>query len=196
MNKRIVVTIVCVILALATVAGVVVMCLPRKSEPSDKASDTQVQTEEKSNEQVEQIEPSQNDPFENEHTEREPIPVIEFDDGNEIYLDADVINKLSELEAEGNEDLVNAMLDGTITLINAFADKGYSLRAVRQIQRFYFAFYDELKDMKYEDIISKLKECFTAEGVFEDSFALDAQRMFGFGTDTDYSYILDMGDNE
>lgn len=192
MNKRIVVTIVCIILALASIAGVVVMCLPRKSEPSDETSDTQMQTEEKSNEQVE---PNQNDPFENEHTEREPTPVIEFDDGNEIYLDEDVINKLSELEAEGNEDLVNAMLDGTITLINAFADKGYSLRAIRQIQRFYFAFYNELKEMEYEDIISKLTECFTAEGVFEDSFALDAQRLFGFDTNTDYSYIFDTGDS-
>lgn len=195
MNKRIVVTIVCIVLALATVAGVVLMCIPKGEKIPDEtkeagtqpvADTTATETDETDNKPL----------FEDEHTEREPTHVIEFDDGNEIYLDEDVINKLSELEAEGNEDLVNAMLDGTITLINAFADKGYSLRAIRQIQRFYFAFYNELKEMEYEDIISKLTECFTAEGVFEDSFALDAQRLFGFDTNTDYSYIFDMGDSE
>lgn len=195
MNKRIVVTIVCVILALATVAGAVLMCLPKGNEQAK-------QTEEVSQSvynDIADIENYKEDCFsekQEEHTEREPIPVIEFDDGNEIYLDEDVINKLTELEAEGNEDLVNAMLDGMITLINAFADKGYSLRAIRQIQRFYFAFYDRLKDMEYEDVISKLTECFMTEGVFEDNFALDVQRLFGFAADTDYSYILDMGDNE
>ena len=195
MNKRIVVTIVCVLLALATVAGVVLMCLPKANERAE-------QTEEAPQSVYNDMAESQNGKKDssskehNEHTEREPIPVIEFDDGNEIYLDEDVINKLSELEAEGNEDIVNAMLDGTITLINAFADKGYSLRAMRQIQRFYVAFYDELKDMEYEDIISKLTECFTTEGVFEDNFAVDIEKLFGFATNTDYSYIFDMGDSE
>ena len=195
MNKRIVVTIVCIILVLAIAVGVVLMCLPKGNEQAEPTEETtkSVYTD------TADMENYKEDSFsekQEEHTEREPIPVIELDDGNEIYLDDDVINKLSALEASGNEDLVNAMLDGTITLINAFADKGYSLRAMRQIQRFYFAFYNELKDMAYEDIISKLTECFTAKGVSEDSFALDAQRMFGFGTDTDYSYVLDIGDNK
>ena len=196
MNKKIVVTIICIILALASIAGVVVMCLPHKAEPSDESSDTQMQTEESSAEQAEQTEPSQNDPFGNEHTERQPIPVIEFDSGNEVYLDEDVIEKLTELESAGNEDLVNAMLDGTILLINEFAEKGYSLRAMHQIQRFYFLCYDELKDINIVDIASKLEECFTTEGVFEGDFASDIERLFGFPADTDYSYIFDMGDDE
>ena len=123
-----------------------------------------------------------------------PKPVPELDEGNEIYLDSYVIARLTEMELYGEEDLVNAILDGEMVIINSFVNKEYSLRAVRQAQRFYFHFYDELKDEKVEDVINKLTSCFTSEGVFEDTFPTDAQRLFGFDVDTDYSYIFDIGD--
>lgn len=125
-----------------------------------------------------------------------PKPVPELDEGNEIYLDSDVIARLTEMELYGEEDLVNAILDGEMVIINSFVNKEYSLRAVRQAQRFYFHFYDELKDEKVEDIINKLTSCFTSEGVFEDTFPVDAQRLFGFDVDTDYSYIFDTEDSQ
>ena len=115
--------------------------------------------------------------------------------GSLVLLDMN-IEKLTELESAGNEDLVNAMLDGTILLINQFAEKGYSLRAMHQIQRFYFLCYDELKDINIGEIASKLEECFTTEGVFEGDFASDIEQLFGFSADTDYSYIFDMEDDE
>ena len=107
-----------------------------------------------------------------------PKPIPELDEGNEIYLDSDVIAKLTEMELYGEEDLVNAILDGEMVLINSFVNKGYSLRAVRQAQRFYFHFYDDLKNESIESVVGKLTACFTTEGVFEDSFATDAQRLF------------------
>lgn len=144
------------------------------------------------NETTEATEPIQ--PLEDETLDTTPKPIPELDEGNEIYLDADVIARLTEMELYGEEDLVNAILDGEMVLINSFVNKGYSLRAVRQAQRFYFHFYDELKDEKVEDVINKLTSCFTSEGVFEDTFPTDAQRLFGFDVDTDYSYIFDIGD--
>ena len=133
---------------------------------------------------------------EDETLDTTPKPIPELDEGNEIYLDADVIARLSEMELYGEEDLVNAILDGEMVLINSFVNKGYSLGAVRQAQRFYFHFYDDLKNESIESVVGKLTACFTTEGVFEDSFATDAQRLFGFAADTDYSYIFDMEDSQ
>ena len=133
---------------------------------------------------------------EDETLDTTPKPIPELDEGNEIYLDADVIARLSEMELYGEEDLVNAILDGEMVLVNSFVNKGYSLRAVRQAQRFYFHFYDDLKNEGIESVVGKLTACFTTEGVFENSFSADAERLFGFAADTDYSYIFDMEDSQ
>ena len=133
---------------------------------------------------------------EDETLDTTPKPIPELEEGNDIYLDSDVIARLTEMELYGEEDLVNAILDGEMVLINSFVNKGYSLRAVRQAQRFYFHFYDELKDESIEEIVSKLTSCFTNEGVFEDAFPTDAQGLFGFAVDMDYSYIFDMEDSQ
>ena len=146
------------------------------------------------NERTETTKPIQ--PLEDETLDTTPKPIPELDEGNEIYLDADVIARLTEMELYGEEDLVNAILDGEMVLINSFVEKEYSLRALRQAQRFYFHFYDELKDESIEDVVNKLTSCVTSEGVFEDAFPTDVQRLFGFAADTDYSYIFDMEDSQ
>ena len=151
-------------------------------------------TQRETNETTETTKPIQ--PLEDETLDTTPKPIPELDEGNEIYLDADVIARLTDMELYGEEDLVNAILDGDMVLINSFVEKGYSLRAVRQAQRFYFHFYDDLKNESIESVVGKLTACFTTEGVFEDSFATDAQRLFGFAADTDYSYIFDMEDSQ
>ena len=43
-------------------------------------------------------------------TEPTSRPVIDLDDGNEVYLDASVVEMLTNMESEGEEDLVNAIL--------------------------------------------------------------------------------------
>ena len=87
--------------------------------------------------------------------ETEPIshPVIDLDEGNEVYLDASVVEVLTNMESEGEEDLVNAILDGEITLINHFVKAGYTKEAICQIQRFYYDFYDQLKEEPMETVI-------------------------------------------
>ena len=124
--------------------------------------------------------------------ETEPIsrPVIDLDEGNEVYLDASVVEVLTNMESEGEEDLVNAILDGEITLINHFVKAGYSKKAICQIQRFYYDFYDQLKAEPMETVIEKLTVCIPAEGATLDGFADTVQTVFGWGREWNYDYVI------
>ena len=129
-----------------------------------------------------------------ESTAPEPTsrPVIDLDEGNEIYLDTSVVEALTNMEAEGAEDLVNAILDGEILLINHFVKAGYSKKAICQIQRFYYDFYDQLKEEPIETVIEKLNACISAEGATLDGFAQTVQVVFGWSAEFDFSYVIDV----
>lgn len=124
--------------------------------------------------------------------ETEPIsrPVIDLDEGNEVYLDASVVEVLTNMESEGEEDLVNAILDGEITLINHFVKAGYSKKAICQIQRFYYDFYDQLKAESIEAVIEKLTACIPKDGAKLDGFAQAVQAAFGWGKEWNYDYVI------
>ena len=126
--------------------------------------------------------------------ETEPIsrPVIDLDEGNEVYLDASVVEVLTNMESEGEEDLVNAILDGEITLINHFVKAGYSKKAICQIQRFYYDFYDQLKEEPIDAVIEKLTECIPAEGAPLEGFADTVQTEFGWGREWNFDYVIDV----
>lgn len=181
-NKVVIFTIISIV-AIALVALLVTLYLTDKDGEAPAIS-------------ADAVSDTQNNTCMEESLDTTPKPIPELDEGNEIYLDADVIARLTEMELYGEEDLVNAILDGEMVLINSFVNKGYSLRAVRQAQRFYFHFYDDLKNESIESVVGKLTSCFTTEGVFENSFSADAKRLFGFAADTDYSYIFDMEDSQ
>lgn len=124
----------------------------------------------------------------------EPIsrPVIDLDEGNEVYLDASVVEVLTNMESEGEEDLVNAILDGEITLINHFVKAGYSKKAICQIQRFYYDFYDQLKEEPMETVIEKLTACIPSDGTTLEGFADTVQSVFGWGAEYNFSYVIDV----
>ena len=124
----------------------------------------------------------------------EPIsrPVIDLDEGNEVYLDASVVEVLTNMEYEGEEDLVNAILDGEITLINHFVKAGYTKEAICQIQRFYYDFYDQLKEEPIETTITKVGLCIPTEGATLDGFADTVQTVFGWGAEYNFSYVIDV----
>lgn len=123
-----------------------------------------------------------------------PRPVIDLDDGNEIYFDSDVIACLTEMEAEGEEeeDLVNAILDGEIQLINHFAKQGYRRRAICQAQRFYYDYYETLQAAPIETVIQKLTLFIPPNGAILDGFSETVQAVFGWGENFDYSYVIDV----
>lgn len=118
-------------------------------------------------------------------------PVIDLDEGNEIYLDGDVVAALTQMEAEGEEDLVNAILDGEILLINHFVKAGYTKEAICQIQRFYYDFYDQLKAEPMENVIENLTACIPTEGAIFDGFADRVQAVFGWGGEWIFDYVID-----
>ena len=119
-------------------------------------------------------------------------PVIDLDEGNEIYLDSNVVAALTQMEAEGEEDLVNAILDGEILLINHFVKAGYTKEAICQIQRFYYDFYDQLKAEPMETVIEKLTACIPPKGATLEGFADTVQSVFGWGAEYNFSYVIDV----
>ncbi|MBR7098366.1 MAG: hypothetical protein IKC59_03035 [Clostridia bacterium] len=164
---------------------------PTVTEPSDEqttetnpATEPTPESTEKPQEPTEPTEPSE--------PQRNPIHLVDFDEGNEVYLDMDVIAILTEMEAEGEEDLVNAILLGEIQTINYFAKRNYTHRAICQAQRFYFDFYDAVKEMEFDAFAEKLSACIPAEGADLDGFAQKVQNAFGWGEGMDFSYVTEV----
>ena len=119
-------------------------------------------------------------------------PLIDLDEGNEIYLDVDVVSRLTENDSEGEEDLANSILDAEILLVNHFVKAGYTHRAICQMQRFYYDFYDMLQLEPIENLIEKLSACFPPEGAESNRFSKSVQDIFGWGADFDFSYVLNV----
>ena len=183
-----------VVVAGLLIASVIWLCnrestdYPTVAEPSDEqtteinsATEPTPESTEKPQEPAEPTEPQRN-----------PIHLVDFDEGNEVYLDMDVIATLTEMEAEGEEDLVNAILLGEIQTINYFAKRNYTHRAICQAQRFYFDFYDAVKKMEFDAFAEKLSACISAEGADLDGFAQKVQNAFGWGENMDFSYVIDV----
>ena len=177
-NPKIIVAVIAVILALCVVALLVYWVTKEPSEEPNGTDHTvtEVMTE------------PQNEPV----TTPEPTsrPVIDLDEGNEVYLDASVVEVLTNMESEGEEDLVNAILDGEFLLINHFAKVGYTKEAICQIQRFYYDFYDQLKAEPMETVIEKLTACIPTEGATLDGFAQTVQTEFGWGREWNFDYVI------
>ena len=150
---------------------------PLHSEPNPESTEKK----QESTESTESTEPQRN-----------PIHLEDFDEGNEVYLDMDVIATLAEMEAEGEEDLVCAILEGEIKVINRFVRMGYSHRAVCQAQRFYYDFYDVVGEMAIDTFVEKLSACIPSEGAVLDGFAEKVQNAFGWGWNMDFSYVIDV----
>ena len=181
-NPKIIVAVIAVILALCVVALLVYWVTKEPSEEPNGTDHTvtEVMTE------------PQTAPATTPETEPISRPVIDLDEGNEIYLDSNVVAALTEMEAEGEEDLVNAILDGEFLLINHFAKVGYTKEAICQIQRFYYDFYDQLKAEPMEAVIEKLTSCIPAEGATLEGFADTVQTVFGWGAEYNFSYVIDV----
>lgn len=181
-NPKIMFAVFAVIFALCVVALLVYWVTKEPSEEPNIADTTVTEPP------TEAITEPQNEPVTTpEQTSR---PVIDLDEGNEIYLDSNVVAALTQMESEGEEDLVNAILDGEILLINHFVKAGYTKEAICQIQRFYYDFYDQLKVEPMEAVIEKLTACISSEGATLEGFADTVQTVFGWGREWNYDYVI------
>ena len=182
-NPKMIVAVLAVILALCVVALLVYWVT---KEPLEEPDESPLLETEQPTEDTPDTAPTTT-------PETEPIsrPVIDLDEGNEVYLDASVVEVLTNMESEGEEDLVNAILDGEITLINHFVKAGYSKKAICQIQRFYYDFYDQLKAEPMENVIENLTACIPTEGAIFDGFADRVQAVWGWGGEWIFDYVID-----
>ena len=189
MHNRVAIIIISVILVLATIGGVVVMLIPRKS-------DNPVGTEPSKNTETKQSGDSTTEPP--EETKKTELtsppeghtPIPDLDEGNEIYLDMDVVSKLQQMEDNGDEDEVNAILDTMLLLINEFVDRGYSKLAISHVQRFYFSFRTEIGTMDFNTLCDKIGICIGESGASEENFINTVQEQFG--TIKDFDYVFDV----
>ena len=186
MNKKIVVTIICIILALASIAGVVIAIIPQNNKEAvetegSNESSSDIASDDTDKEVTEDSKSSELTSPPEGHT---PIP--DLNDGNEIYLDMDVVEKLQAMENEGKEYEVNLILDTMLLLINEFVDRDYSALAICQIQRFYF---EETGDIEFDMLCDRLAECISSNGLNADEFTKKVCDEFGFDENTDFSYV-------
>ena len=190
MNKKTAISIVCVILALVSVAGIVFAVIPRNNDEPTETKDTQKAEESSFESDTDTAETgSKKEELTSPPEGHTPIP--DLNDGNEIYLDIGVVDRLQQLEDAGMDDEVNLILDTMLLLINEFADREYSPLAIRQIQRFYIEFYKDIEVAHLDELCAQLAECISPEGLNKNDFASKVREQFGFDENIDYSYLYD-----
>ena len=188
MNKKIVVTIICIVLALASIAGVVIAIIPRNNDETIETEDIQ-KAEETSYESDTSITETEGRKEELTSPPEGHTPIPDLDEGNEMYLDMDVVEKLQAMENEGKEYEVNLILDTMLLLINEFVDREYSALAICQVQRFYFEFFENIGDVEFDTLCDRLAECISSNGINADEFTKKVCEEFGFDENTDFSYV-------
>lgn len=188
MNKKIVVTIICIVLALVSIAGVVIAIIPRNNDETIETEDIQ-KAEETSYESDTSITETEGRKEELTSPPEGHTPIPDLDEGNEMYLDMDVVEKLQAMENEGKEYEVNLILDTMLLLINEFVDREYSALAICQVQRFYFEFFENIGDVEFDTLCDRLAECISSNGLNADEFTKKVCEEFGFDENTDFSYV-------
>lgn len=123
-------------------------------------------------------------------------PFVDIEEGNEIYYDSDVIAKLSLIHEEGDEDLVNQMLDWITGFINYFASKGYSHTAICQIQRLFLITSEEMMTLDVDIARLNITRCIPSTGATEAGFGNEVYKAFEWTTPYDYSYVFDVEASE
>ncbi len=210
MNKKkgIIVCTVAILLLISTVVGIVVALIPQSEQSipetieSIKDTDTSTETEK----DTQNTESEDNGAANEETANRDDYvfddgretavatPIITFDEGNEIYMDMDVAARLEAMEKAEGDERVNKILDTTIQLINKFEDKGYSSKAIKQIQRFYFVCYEQLKSTDIDTLSDKFAHLISGNGADNAEFAERAYNLLSIDTSTDYSYIFEVSE--
>ncbi len=138
--------------------------------------------------------------------------VIDFDKGNEKYLDTSLIAYLERMEkgvpavdengnyyCDENGDLVydtskekdlEPVLDNLILLINHFAKEQYSVDAIWQIQRFYVQYYDRFGGASFAELAENLSACFPRGGADAETLADTVLRVFGFSRGDGFAFVF------
>lgn len=204
LNNRMLIPVIIIPLVVALTIGLFFVF--RADEPKDPVQQTDPSdTTEPSGDTI-VIEPD----YRFEHTIGDPV--IDFDEGNEVFLDMSLLSYLERMEfgtpavdEDGNyyfdvdgdieynadeEKHVEGVLDNLITLINHFAKEEYSMEASHQIQRFYVTYYDRFLETKYEDLVANIAECFPKEGADPETLPDTMLEVFGFSRGDEFAFVF------
>lgn len=138
--------------------------------------------------------------------------VIEFDEGNEVFLDTSLIAYLERMEQgvpdidengnyylyndgdlvydESQEKDLEGVLDNIILLINHFAKREYSMDASHQIQRFYVEYYDRFEGVTFDEMANKMAECFPSGGADPEELNDKVIEVFGFNRGDECAFVF------
>ena len=199
-KSRIIVLCLVAVLLFGGIAGTVVAVFNRDEEPDETPTET-----------IDNGTGEEN-PDDNRFEHIQGQPVIEFDEGSEIYLDPSIVPYLERMESgvpaidengnyyfDADGDIVYDMseeqnlewvLDNLITLINHFAKEEYSMDASHQIQRFYVMYYDRLTDLSYNELVSKLTECFPTGGADAETLGDTVLNVFGISSGDECAFVF------
>ena len=205
LSNRFLIPMISIGLVIALSVGLVFLFINEKDKetgPDDTVTDTNSSPDNPSD-----IEPS----YQFGHIKGDAV--VEFEDGNEIYLDTSLVAYLERLEfgvpatgADGNyyfdadgdivydmstEKHVEGVLDNLITLINHFADKEYSMEASHQVQRFYVKNYSKFLGTEYEDLVAKIEICIPKTGADAETIADTVFEVFGFSSGDGCAYLFE-----
>lgn len=120
-----------------------------------------------------------------------PTPFVDIEEGNEIYFDEDVVEQLGVLHEAGEEDLVNDMLDWISGFINYYASKGYTHKAICQVQRLFLITAEDMMKLDFEIACLNVSRCIPSSGANEETFENDVYKAFEWTTPYDYSYVFE-----
>ncbi len=118
-------------------------------------------------------------------------PVIDLEDGKEVYLDSSVILLLSQAEAAGDEDRVNAVLDWILLLVDRFSEMDYEIEAVRQVQRLFYLYREPCMTQDFDTVAEKLARCIPSGGASREGFSETVSDVFGSAYDLPVSFVFD-----
>lgn len=138
--------------------------------------------------------------------------VIDFDEGNEVFLDPSLIPYLERMEIgvpaiddngnyylyndgdvvydESQEKDLEGVLDNLILLINHFAKEEYSMEASHQIQRFYVEYYDRFTTVSFDDMASKIAKCFPKGGADPEELNDKVIEVFGYNRGDNCAFVF------
>ena len=189
MKKKTIISLVCIILAIASVLGSVLVLFLNNRNTANTPNNTHSDTNDTSPDDPTTQIPGDSQIADLSSPTEGHTPIPDLNEGNEVYLDMDVVARLQEMEDAGNEDEVNLILDTMLLLINEFVDRGYSPIAISQIQRFYFTYRSYIGNVEFDTLCNKLEACVPSSGANISTFSNQVRLHFGFGENTDFSYI-------
>ena len=195
MHNKITIVIVSLVLVAASVIGAVFIFGGNTDTPPAETTATQATT---------------NDGLHFDHITGDAV--IDFDEGNEKYLDTSLIVYLERMEkgvpavdengnyyCDENGELIydtskekdlEPVLDNLILLINHFAKEQYSVDAIWQIQRFYVQYYDRFGGASFAELTEKISACFPRGGADAETLADTIQSVFGFSRGDGFAFVF------